>query len=101
MTIIVIAICVAIAAIVLAIIFVPGVGSALAMGFGTAFFKVLAENRQKRVAIRQERWRLRRGREPAPADPEAKPDAKPDATPAPVEAAKRVRLFQEWRRRDA
>lgn len=57
MTIIVIAIVVAIAAIVFGVLFIPGVGSALATGLGLAFFRVLGENRQKRIEARRARWR--------------------------------------------
>ena len=87
MTIIVIAIVVALAAIVFGIFFIPGVGSALATGFGLAFFRVLGENRQKRIEARRGRWR----RDPAPTvAPKEEPEGVPADTPA--ESPRRIRL---------
>jgi Sec-independent protein translocase protein TatA len=108
MTAITIAIVVAIAAIVFGIWFIPGVGSAIAMGVGTAFFRVMAENRQKRIALRQERWRLfRRGRK---SEPEPEPEPEPSKNTGPLvensdedtleKRRERWRLFQRWRQRN-
>jgi hypothetical protein len=78
MTAIITTVCIAIAVLVLAVIFVPGVGSALAAGFGLAFFRVLGENRQKRIEARRVRWR--RQDNPAPDVPASEKDIEP-ATP--------------------
>jgi hypothetical protein len=92
MTIIVIAIVVALAAIVFGIFFIPGVGSALATGFGLAFFRVLGENRQKRIEARRGRWRRDN---PAPTvTPKEEPEGVPADTPA--ESPRRIRL-RRWR----
>lgn len=86
MTIIVISIVAAIGALVAAMIFMPGVTSAVFQGLGKAFFQVLSENRDKRIERRQKYgiFGLRKRREERANQT---PEVTPEVTPTPEEVA--------------
>ena len=72
-------------ALVFGILFVPGVGSALTMGFGLGMFRAIGENRLKRIKARWESGRgffgfRRRKKEldPKPDDPAPAPEKTPE-----------------------
>lgn len=99
MTTITITICLSIAALVAAIIFVPGVASAIMTGLSLGMFRAIGENRAKRIKERRENGGggllgLRKRR--APHTPQDTPQ---DKLVDPVEADKWVRRLQRWRGR--
>lgn len=95
MTTITITICLSIAALVAAIIFVPGVASAIMTGLSLGMFRAIGENRAKRIKERRENGGggllgLRKRR--APHTPQ-------DKLVDPVEVDKRVRRLRRRRGR--